>query len=247
MKKHLIIGFGTGRCGTTSLSAFLNAQDRVRVFHEGRLEHHMRATPFAWEGDEEYILNWIDQLTENNPEFEWIGDIGMYYINYVDAIIKRYPDVRFICMQRPEKEVVQSYLKWTKSKNHWTIHDGTTWKYDTRWDKAYPKFDTHNKEKALHLYWTSYTQQTSALKSRLPEYVKVVDLADFNIVSCRESILDFIGYTGIRNVSTRFAENSIKRRRDAVLRKKFAGMLLSLKRILIGRPGKRWFIKQRSV
>ena len=217
------------------------------MLHEGRLESQARANPFAWEGDEENILHCIEQLLENNPDYNWIGDIGMYYINYVDAILRKYPDTRFICMQRPEEEMVQSYLKWTPKKNHWIVHDGTTWQHDSRWDKAYPKFETTDKKDALHQYWTFYTQMTRELEDRLPGIVKVINLAEFNDQLCRESILDFIRYTGVRNSDSRVLENSYKHKKYAVGRKKIHNLFWSMKRKLVGSPGHRWFMKKRPV
>ncbi len=243
MEKQLIIGFGTGRSGTTSLSAFLNAQERTSVLHEGRIEPNSPANPFAWEGDEEKVIQWIDGLLENNSGCDWIGDVGMYYINYVDAILDRWPDARFICMQRAQQDVVQSYLKWTSNRNHWMIHDGSQWNLDSIWDKAYPKFCTTDKKDALHQYWTLYTQMTHELEQRLPGFIKVINLPEFNDRRCKESILDFIHYTGVRNAGVRVIENSYKHDKFAVSSKKLRNSFWTVKRKLVGSPGNRWYIK----
>jgi hypothetical protein len=242
-ERHLIIGFGTGRSGTTSLSAFLNTQDRVCILHEGRRESRIPGKPFAWTGDEANVLQWIEELTTQNTEYDWVGDIGMYYINYVDVILQRFPGTRFICMQRTCNAVVSSYMKWTRHKNHWMVHDGTQWSPDPKWDKAFPKFPAASKEEALRMYWTSYAQQTKDLHTRFPERVKVVHLEDFNNKECRESILDFIQYTGPRFLDNKIERNSLKQKSRRRRRKRLAQAAWTLKRMLIGRPGDRWFNK----
>ena len=35
MRKRIVIGLGTGRCGTLSLTGLLNSQRSARVTHEG--------------------------------------------------------------------------------------------------------------------------------------------------------------------------------------------------------------------
>lgn len=243
MEKQLIIGFGTGRSGTTSLSAFLNAQERTYVLHEGRLEPKIPANPFAWEGDEEHVIQWIAGLLETNSDYDWIGDIGMYYINYVDAILERWPNARFICMQRAQKEVVQSYLKWAPKKHHWIIHDGTQWQLDARWDKAFPKYDIPNKEEALNLYWMKYATHAKTLEDRLPASVKIVTLEDFNQQSGREAILDFIKYTSNKKTDFTIKENAVKPKVIPSKSKRFRNTIVAIKRYFLGKPGQRWFLK----
>lgn len=241
--KHLIIGFGTGRSGTTSLSSFLNAQDRVRVLHEGRMDSKIPGKPFAWTGDETRVLEWLSEIMEEKNDYRWVGDIGMYYINYVDEIMRVYPGVKFICMQRSCEAVVRSYMEWTQDKNHWMEHDGKRWKSDPKWDKAYPKFNVKSKEEALRMYWMSYAQQTRELQLRLPEQIKVVHLEEFNDQNCRESILDFMQYTGHRYVDFNVESNSVRKRNRRRRKREIVRAFWSLKTKLIGRPGDRWFTK----
>jgi hypothetical protein len=148
-------------------------------------------------------------------------------------------------MQRAEEQVVNSYLKWTDGKNHWMLHDGREWKYD-RWDKAYPKFSATDKSDALHQYWTFYADTTAAWQARLPDQFKIVDLEDFNSRECRESILDFIGYTGIRKSDTPVIMNAISERKSTPKNNALLQRLIEAKRVVLGRPGHRWFLGQRS-
>jgi hypothetical protein len=240
MQKQLVIGFGTGRSGTTSLSAFLNAQDNIRVMHEGRMKSSVPATTFAWMGDELNVLQWINALVSTHDRNHWVGDIGMYFINYIERIIQEFPNARFICMERPHEEVVGSYLKWTEGKNHWMDHDGTQWKHVPKWDKAYPKYIANTKEQAIHQYCVDYGIQARALREKYPAHVMIVNLYDFNERPVRESILDFIHYTGIRRTEAEFICNPIEHLGKERLSTRLIRALVNFKRKLIGRPGHRF-------
>jgi hypothetical protein len=241
VEKQLVIGFGTGRSGTTSLCSFLNAHEGVRVLHEGRLSQTLPGHPFSWTGDDEPILSWIAQIISENDQYQWIGDVGMYYINYVEVILSHYPETKFICMQRPMEAVVSSYMKWVPQKNHWMIHDGSIWKHDPKWDKAYPKFESTDKEEAIRQYWTQYAALTQELMDRFPENIKTIHLEDFNTKQCRDAILDLINYSGKRNVGRHVTENTLRDKMNSRRVLRFKKKLWKLKQKLIGKPGKRGF------
>jgi hypothetical protein len=246
LTKHLIIGFGTGRSGTTSLGAYLNAHQSVKVLHEGRLNPNDDARPFSWSGDSDAVLNWLNTLVHGTSDFNWVGDIGLYYLNYIPAIIAVYPEARFICMERDKEEVVASYLQWTEGKNHWIVHDGSDWRADPIWDDSYPKYAVNTKAEALEQYWVDYAAQTRAVRDEFPKHIQIVNLRDFNQEVTRDAILDFIGFTGIRNVKTPVHRNSLRDKDRRPFSKQLGNQLLSVKRFVFGRPGYRWYKRLRK-
>jgi hypothetical protein len=143
-------------------------------------------------------------------------------------------------MERPCEEVVASYLKWTPRKNHWMEHDGSQWKHDPLWDKAYPKFAAQSKEEAILQYCIEYAQQARALQSKHPNHIMIVALRDFNESSMRESILDFIQYTGKRHTDVDFVHNSLQEVTREHFKNRVILRLVNIKRKLIGRPGHRF-------
>ncbi len=126
----LIIGLGTGRSGTKSLAAFLNAQKQACCFHE------LNPYPVRFATTPRPILNTVDELqaildggdpslvTAGLPDpntaraydrlcqmhdLKLVGDIALYYLPYVERIARHNAGVRFICMRRDIEETVRSF------------------------------------------------------------------------------------------------------------------------------------------
>jgi hypothetical protein len=130
----IVIGLGSGRCGTASLAKLLNAQTDALCFHE------MNPSCVRFTGTPRPILNTIDEFQEiidgGDPSaltvdlarpvaantydqlcrmdrVQTIGDIAFYYLSYVEAIATRNANVRFVCLKRDKEETVESWMKKT--------------------------------------------------------------------------------------------------------------------------------------
>ena len=110
----LIFGVGSGRCGTTSLRLFLDLQRRVSVTHELNFEGTRQ--PMPWQTDLPLAEKRLHQLLQRPAGIT--GDIGFYWLPYTEWILARYPDSRFICLQRNRADTVASYLRRTEGRNH---------------------------------------------------------------------------------------------------------------------------------
>ena len=207
MNKQLIISIGTGRCGSVSLSKFLSAQDKVSVLHEGRLDSQKIRKLIKWENDEGNLFEWLEFLLSLDGH-KFVGDTGMYYLPYIERIIDKYPEVKIIVMERNKEEVVKSYIKKTKGRNHWFNHDGKEWEKDDKWDPCYPKYDVHNKEEALEKYWEDYKNQTDNLILKFPEKIKKWTIQALNTTSGKNEILNFLNYNLDRNINQEFKHNT---------------------------------------
>lgn len=127
----MVFGLGSGRCGTKSLAALLNAQSNAVCFHE------VNPSAMAWAGAEDTVVSLLrdfqaildggeravtvdraspgrtEPLTRLHmlPRVELIGDVGIYYLPYVDQILSRFPEARFPCLRRDRAEVIESYVR----------------------------------------------------------------------------------------------------------------------------------------
>ena len=187
----LVIGLGTGRCGTVSLSSLLNAQRGAFVTHEGyganggqRLLH--------WDGNTGAALAWVDELRAR-PGLQLVGDVAYYFLPYVEAILLAHPDARFVVLRRDQTETVNSYLRKTRGQNHWMLHDGIEWEVNPKWDPTYPKYETATKREALGLYWDEYYAQAESLAAAYPESVHLFETRALNTLEGRHAILSFLG------------------------------------------------------
>ena len=181
-KKTLIIGLGTGRCGSMSLSKLLNLQKESKITHE--LEQLSR---LPWEFDRARFYQYVNFLLARDESF--VGDISFYLLPYVDEIRNLFPEVKFIILQRNKKETIDSYLKKTNGRNHWMHHNGGTWSIDLVWDSCYPKFAVDTKEQALSMYYDSYYNSCRKIESCF--WIKTEDLN--NEQRCLE-MLEFCGF-----------------------------------------------------
>jgi len=184
MKKKIVIGLGTGRCGTVSLTHLLDSQESAYVTHE-------RPFLLPWKFDETLAKNKIEQLTSATSSFT--GDVAYYYLPYVEYMIESGIDVSFVCLQRNRFDTIRSYLRKTAGRNHWVDHDGKYWTRDPNYDKTYPSYLSSSKEQALGFYYDEYYSTAQKLQEKYPDKFKVFNTEDLNNEASVKEILDFIG------------------------------------------------------
>lgn len=180
---QLIIGLGSGRCGTSSLSILLNEQNNCVSSHES-LEHN-----YTWGQNFSTINNIIKQRFINN---KFVAETASYLLPNVDEFIEFYPNVKFIILKRGMIETVKSFMYKTRNRNHWQTHNGTKYNH-CRWDRSFPKFEAKNKQHAIELYWEMYYDLCSTINRDRCFYINTPDLNDESI--CTE-MLRWCGFTG---------------------------------------------------
>lgn len=182
--KQIVIGLGTGRCGTKSLAYLLNLQANAEVHHE---KHDANIRWNRSEQEIDVFLNWCKSNTR-----QLVGDVSFYYLPYVNYIWHQIPTVKFVCLQRERKATVNSYMSWTNDKNHWINHDGTNWKLD-EWDHCYPKYDLDDKFTAICRYYDEYYSVACKVQDENPNYFRIFPINMLNSISGQHNILDYIG------------------------------------------------------
>ncbi len=135
----IVIGLGSGRTGTASMSHLFNSQNNAVCFHE------LNPTGAVVEGNPQPILNTINEfqrILEGGPKHllaldyareasvkryedlkrmgkvDLIGDIAYYYLQYVDDILAVNRNVRFVCIKRDRTQTVDSWLS-KSAINRW--------------------------------------------------------------------------------------------------------------------------------
>ena len=218
-QKVLIIGIGTGRCGSASLAGILNMQMGAQITHESKPRP-------PWNADHAMLSFKLETIL--NREGKWVGDIGMYYLPYVREIIAMHPSVRVIYLERDEDQVVRSFLVKTEKRNHWMYHDGLEYRIDDVWDPLFPKFKAENKEEALKAYVSSYRQAARAVIAEYPErvfFLKTEELTDPKRIT---ELLRFIGVPEAQMVIEQVHKNQTKSK----LRRKVEGIYRAVYREL---------------
>ncbi len=180
----IVIGLGTGRCGTVSLQRMLNQLDSSFFTHRGFM--------LPWYGEKSAAVKKMRVfLQETNKRV--VGDIGFYWLPYVEEMIKNFPGIKFVCLKRNRRETIKSFMKETEGRNHWMRHDGTIWKRDVIWDRCYPKFDAVSKEQALEMYWDTYYSEAERLERMYSSSFKIFSIDMLSSSESFQEILRFIG------------------------------------------------------
>ncbi|MFC1884628.1 hypothetical protein ACFL2O_07645 [Thermodesulfobacteriota bacterium] len=182
--RQLVIGLGTGRCGTVSLMKILNAQPGLNFSHESR-------PVLPWKFSEKKIDEKMKQIMSYDGTI--VGDIAFFYLPYVEYILGKNPSTKFVCLQRPKNEVVKSYLQKTYFNNPWIIHDGKKWLH-YEWDDCYPKYNVKSKSRAIGLYWDHYHREIHRLMELYPKNISLYDMTLYLNESDRiRELLHFVG------------------------------------------------------
>lgn len=180
-----VIGLGTGRSGTVSLSKLLDQQPDADVTHE--------VLPLLpWNVNDTAIANKIEQLDERAGTL--CGDVAFYYLPYVRQLADAWPEVRFVCMRRDKDATVESWIKKTRNDNLWADHDGSKWTKNEVWDHTMPSYEAMPKRDAIVRYWEEYYAEAEILVDELPDRFRIFDLeTSFNSPEGLREILDFVG------------------------------------------------------
>ncbi|MHA2264955.1 MAG: hypothetical protein ACXAEN_21390 [Candidatus Thorarchaeota archaeon] len=171
--KRVVIGFGTGRCGSKSLAEFLNQQDLVNCNHEGMI-------PFdpQWDG----YMSALDLLLRRDAPI--VGNISAAWVNYVDRLIMDVPDLRLILLDRADREhVVKSFDSYLSKQ--------LKGQADLR--SVYPIFRKRYSTAAIHDAVDRYIYKTVVLTKVFKDQILVVKTLRLSEEITQKRILQFIG------------------------------------------------------
>jgi len=195
--KNIIIGLGTGRCGSVSLASLLNLQKDFNITHE--------ICPSSWEFCQislDYLLSIFNNKKENI-----IGDCAYYHINYSEKILELLPNTKFPIMIRDKEETINSYMKKTQQRNHWSTQRSREEKEDYYWDRTYPKYNLPKRE-AVTRYYNEYYEKCRNLVSKYPDKFKIFGMKEaFNSLSGQSQLLEFLNI----NANDRIFNIGVKR------------------------------------
>lgn len=180
MDKNLVIGLGSGRCGTVSLRDLLNHQGFNAV-------HELKLMP--WFPDYEICNAVIKDILIRKSDL--VADIGYYYLPYVLYIAIKYPTTKFVCLQRDKEEVINSFLKFSKY-NYWSYPYIDREK--TEWDSTFPTYHNLSKAEAISQYWGDYYKTVRSLVKIIPDNIQLFDMnKTFNEEDGQRKLFEFIG------------------------------------------------------
>ena len=155
MKQSIILGVGTGRCGTGSLAKVLNEQNEAVCSYE-------EPPLLPWRAADAALLRERFARFRTHAKARLLGDVGSFYLPYLKDAIAVEPDIRIVCLRRPREEVVTSFCEWLDQTmplptNHWARQPAPGWHHDANRTRTFPQYETQNREEGIRRYWTSIT------------------------------------------------------------------------------------------
>lgn len=216
----LVIGMGTGRCGTLSLTSVLNQQPNTKVTHE-------QPPLLPWDSPvrTSLIHERIRRMRSSRQE-RMIGDVASFYLPYVPDIVASEPDVRIVCLKRPREEVVQSFCQWLDKvhplpTNHWARRPTEDWHHEPVWTRIFPKYDSIDRETGIRRYWNEYYATAEELVRQWPGNIRIFEMREsLNTARGLSELLSFVGIPSDQQVlaldtKTHRSEDAPKRKRSA--------------------------------
>jgi hypothetical protein len=123
----------------------------------------------------------FDRLLQRTSRI--IGDVGYYWINYVEDLLSIRPRAKFICLKRDRQEVIDSMWDFTRGLN---VHP------TDEWFRMYPRYKTDPKD-AIGLMWDEYQVVTERLGWKHPEVFMICSMDRLNTEKGVRTLLDFAG------------------------------------------------------
>ena len=175
----IVIGYGTGRCGTQSLASFLNQQEGFNITHEKVPKY------------------WCPQFSEREEvpdifagrEEKVIGDIGFYWIHYIPNMLKR-SDTKVINIIRNDDEVIESF--WTY-KSPDSVNLGGWF--------GYPYQNEKPTKDAIAKTVRSYRRCEKEYKKKFPNTIYQMDITDLNSEDKLHNLLTWLDVDCKRNMT----------------------------------------------
>ena len=226
----IVLGIGTGRCGTQSLMTFLNLQ-KINTFHESVL--------LPWVFDSVSLNFLLTKLTKvSTVDYPDVGDVNFSLLNYIEPLLKNIfaenvetgqeylfsanADVRVVCLRRDKAETVKSWMNNQKNFNFWSnpeheyFAQGLYLKSDII-GAAFPKYDLC-KEAALANFWDDYYSKAAHLERSYPDSLKIFDMSElFSDISVQKIFLDFLDIPEANRFTTVLNRKIDKKAKDTDL------------------------------
>ena len=186
MDFKLILGLGTGRCGTVSLATILSEQENTRATHEFDGQYLM-----DWNFDATDYIGAVARLAHMAYDDQRPASIASFQLNYAARFMEDYPEAKIIVLSRKKSEVVSSFLRWTGFKNHWCENPDAPDPYD----KCFPKYqDSLAKDLAIGRYWDEYYQRCEQLEAQYPYRVFWIGTEELSSEESVAEMLEFLEY-----------------------------------------------------
>jgi hypothetical protein len=123
------------------------------------------------------------------------GDVGFFWLNYVDPLLELYPDTRFVCLRRDREKTADSLARRMIGRRHFALH--VLYRDETGRLHAptmFPEYNGQPIREAAGLYWDEYYSRAEDVEKKHPECFRIFNTeAVLNEESVQREMLEFTG------------------------------------------------------
>ena len=189
----MLIGLGTGRCGTGSLAETLG------------LNH------------EAAVLPWKKSLVRLGCVWQGVrrskGDVGSYWLPYVEDVLEREPDTRFVCLQREREATCRSWERMHAARDRFAVE--VPWRQPDGVIKVINLMPDSDKPvaEAVRDYYDDYYREARRLAQKHPKRFRIFESP--KVLNDRKLQREMLRFSGLRQSVTRSRVHT-KKNPDAV-------------------------------
>jgi hypothetical protein len=191
MHRQLILGLGTGQCGTELLAQILDQQPNTQVSYE--------QPPFLrWQPRPRGpgLRQKLERMLATRRA-RFVGDVANYHLPYVEEALSAFPDIRLICLSRPREEVIHGFCRLDHGSrlplDHWSRVPIAPYVHDFLRTRTYPQYDVTDRRAGIGRYWDEYQQRAEELARRYPDHFRRWDTEALTTEGGVQEVLDFVG------------------------------------------------------
>ena len=197
---QLLLGLGSGRSGSTSLTSLLNGVENSCCTHEN-------PPLIFWTPEREQVQFHIRRFELLLEHFSLVADVSHWWLNVLGSLFCHFPNSKAIGVYRDEDLCVQSFMRIKRygrqSWNHWVPHGNGIWAAHS-WDPTYPTYSIpgnssnldHIKYELIGRYVREYNAQLEIHAARFADKVVLVKTEELNEPAIQAKLFDFAGVTG---------------------------------------------------
>jgi len=198
---QVVLGLGTGRCGSTSLTALLASVEESCCTHEN-------PPLIFWTPQQEQVQFHMKRLAILADYFSLVCDVSHWWLNVLDSFFTNFPAGKIIGLIRDVDECVESFMTtrghgW-ESWNHWVPYGNGIW-IAHLWDPTYPTYSVpsyswRNPDRAKYeliaRYVREYNARLEALAEQNPVRVMLVRTEELSEPASQRKIFNFVNVNG---------------------------------------------------
>jgi len=196
----IVIGIGTGRCGTVSLGRLLNLQPDAHITHEKR-----PLLPWDME-DKKPIKVQLDDLRRRQKRFKFAGDVASAWLPYLPRLFREFTDIKVVGLWRDKEGFVESFMRQSGPRDNWTKGAEVV---QPEFCKCFPKYEAKTKEENLGLYWEEYNATMFDWEKK--GQVKTFPVDMLNAEESQDVLFDWLGMQDHRH---RYGRHNANLRKD---------------------------------